>query len=235
MIDLNGKYALVTGGGRGIGKSIAIELAKNNASVCITGRNAETLKAAENELKQYSKNSFSMVCDVRSVEQQMSVFEKIKKCYGRLDICIPNAGEATLASATETSLENWKRDIDTNLTGLFITSTEALKMMKEQKNGNIIGIVSKAGTSAFLLRAAYCASKWGARGFLKCLAIEAKNYNVKVTSLCPASVATDFQKNNPAGMDWMMSAQEVAAAVIYILNLEDNAYIDELVLSTWMK
>jgi short-subunit dehydrogenase len=163
------------------------------------------------------------------------MFVEIKKRFGRLDLCVPNAGEATLACATETSLEQWNRDIETNLTGLYITSIEALKIMKKQNSGNIIAIVSKAGKSAFFLRAAYCASKWGALGFLKCLALEAKNYDVKVTALCPASVATDFQKDNPAGMDWMMPAETVAESVEYILSLDKNSYIDEIVLSTWKK
>ena len=92
---------------------------------------------------------------------------------------------------------------------------------------------SKAGKTAFLLRAAYCASKWGALGFLKCLALEGKSCGVKVTALCPASVATDFQKNNPAGREWMMSAEAVADAVEYLLSLEINAWVDELTISTW--
>jgi len=233
--DLTGKTALVTGGNRGIGRSIALGLASAGASVCITGRNQETLTATAETLQKLQPESFWQSCDVRNQKDQLLVFSKIKEKFGKLDICIPNAGEATLACATETSLDDWNRDIETNLSGLFITATEAMKMMKEQGRGNIIAIVSKAGTTAFFLRAAYCASKWGARGFLKSLALEGKNHNVKVTSLCPASVATDFQKNNPAGTNWMMSAEALQQAVLYLLALEDNAYIDELVISTWKK
>jgi len=235
ILDLAGKTALVTGGNRGIGKSIALRLARRGARVGVTGRNPETLTAAENELRALAPGSFALKCDVRSLEQQLEVFAAVRDRFGSLDICVPNAGEATLAAATETNLEQWRRDIDTNLTGFYITAVEAMKMMKERERGAIIGIVSKAGKTAFLLRAAYCASKWGALGFLKCLALEGKSCGVKVTAICPASVATDFQKNNPAGTDWMMSAEAVADAAEYVLSLEENAWIDELVVSVWKK
>lgn len=235
QIDLRGKVALVTGGNRGIGKSVALALAKSGATVCITGRNRDLLASAGSELQSVSTDSFWMESDVRDQQSQAKVFHEILKRHQRLDICVPNAGSATLATATRTALEQWREDIDTNLTGVYITATEALKIMSRQKSGNIIGIVSKAGTTAFLMRAAYCASKWGARGFLKCLALEAEKSNVKVTALCPASVATDFQKDNPMGTGWMMSPEAVADAVLYILSLETNAYVDEWLISTWLK
>lgn len=235
MIDLKGRIALVTGGNRGIGRSVALALARAGATVCITGRNAETLAAAAAELQQVSPDSFWMACDVRDPGQQTAVFHELLKRHLRLDICVANAGEATLATATRTTLDQWRRDIDTNLTGLFITASESLKIMMKQKSGYIIGLVSKAGTTSFVARAAYCASKWGARGFLKCLAMEAEKFNVKVTALCPASVATDFQKNNPMGTDWMMSPDTVADAVMHLLSMETNAYVDEWVISTWIK
>ncbi|MBA3052440.1 MAG: SDR family oxidoreductase [Candidatus Omnitrophota bacterium] len=227
------KRALVTGGNRGIGRAIALSLAKNGAAVCITGRNKKTLTSCLKELKRYNKDCMALPCDVRIEKEQKKVFGRIMDKYKKLDICIPNAGEATLASATQTSLEQWNHDIGINLTGVFITAKEAMKIMMKQKSGNIIGIVSKSGKGAAYLRAAYGASKWGALGFLKSLAIEGRNNNVKVSAICPGCVATDFQKGNPSGMEWMMSADAVAQAVQYILSLEDKAYVDELVLSTW--
>ncbi|MEA3506068.1 MAG: SDR family NAD(P)-dependent oxidoreductase [Elusimicrobiota bacterium] len=112
-----------------------------------------------------SPKSNGLRYDARSFDDQKAVFEKIKKDYGKLDIAIPNAGAAILAKTTDTTIKQWDRDIGTNFTGLWITATESMKIMKGQKGGNIIGIVSKAGKKAFLLRAAYCASKWGAPGF----------------------------------------------------------------------
>lgn len=231
-LNLKDKTALVTGGNRGIGKSIALALARAGAKVAICGRNEETLTATTETLNRETGGAFWKVVNVRSEEQQVDLFREIRERYGRLDICVPNAGEATLASTLETSLADWNRDIETNLTGVFITCREALKMMKAQMSGAIIPIISQAGTRAFLLRAAYCASKWGALGFTKCLALEAKEYNVRVTAVCPASVATDFQKDNPRGTDWMMHADDVAECVLYLLSLSERVEIDEIILRT---
>lgn len=234
-LNLTGRTALVTGGNRGIGKSIALVLARAGARVAICGRNEETLAATAELLNRETDGAFWQVVDVRSEDQQAALFREIRERYGRLDICVPNAGEATLATILETSLADWNRDIETNLTGVFITGREALKMMKDRMSGAIIPIISQAGTKAFLLRAAYCASKWGALGFTRCLALEAKQYNVRVTAVCPASVATDFQKNNPRGTDWMMEADDVAECVLYLLGLSDKVEIDEIILRTRKK
>lgn len=229
-LNLAGQCALVTGGNRGIGKSIALALARHGAKVAVCGRTAETLAATAAELNALTAGAVALPCDVRDEAQQLALFAALRERFGRLDICVPNAGEATLASAAETTLAQWQRDIDTNLTGTFLTCREALKMMMPQKSGCIIPVISQAGTMPFLLRAAYCASKWGALGFSKCLALEAKQYNVRVTALCPASVATDFQKNNPMGMEWMLAADDVAQAVLYVLGLSPRVDLDELVL-----
>jgi len=233
--DLIGKTALVTGGNRGIGKAIALALAEAGARVCICGRNAETLSATTDLLNQRTPGAFYNVTDVRSEEDQLALFRKIREQYDRLDICVPSAGEATLACVSETRLADWNRDIETNLTGLFMTCREALNMMKEHRSGVIIPIVSQAGTKAFLLRAAYCASKWGALGFSHCLALEAKNHGVRVVPICPASVATDFQKNNPHGTEWMMLPEDIAGCVLYVLGLSERVDIDEIVLKTRLK
>ena len=233
--DLDGTTALVTGGNRGIGKAIALELARAGAQVCVTGRKKRTLDATVKELNQYTPGAFGRAADVRSEADQRALFRDIKKVFGKLDICVPNAGEATLATVLDTTLKDWQRDIDTNLTGVFLTCREALKMMKSRRTGAIIPIISQAGKKPFRLRAAYCASKWGALGFTKSLALEAKDYNVRVTAVCPASVATDFQKDNPRGTDWMMEAADVAQCVLYLLALSEKVQIEEIVLKTRLK
>ena len=233
--DLTGRTALVTGGNRGIGKAIALALAGAGARVCISGRNERTLAETAELLNERTEGAFWTVADVRSEEEQIALFSEIKERFGQLDICVPNAGEATLADVADTSLDDWRRDVETNLTGVFITSREALRMMKEEGAGAIIPIISQAGKKPFRLRAAYCSSKWGALGFTNCLALEAKESGIRVTAVCPASVATDFQKDNPRGTDWMMDAEDVADCVLYILGLSDRVEIDEIVLRTRRK
>lgn len=231
--NLEGKTALVTGGNRGIGRAIATSLAQAGARVAICGRDKKTLKETTEILNDKYDGSFYRQVDVRSEKQQEELFEQIKTKFNSLDISVPNAGRATLATASETSLEDWNKDIETNLTGLFITSKLSLKMMKKQDSGYILPIVSKAGKKAFKLRASYCASKWGALGFSKSLAEEAEEDNVKVTAICPASVATDFQEGNPRGTDWMMEPEDVADCVMYLLNLSPGVKIEEILLENF--
>ena len=232
-LNLDGKTAVVTGGNRGIGKSIALELSRCGAKVAICGRDSETLGETAGELNQHTEGAFCRQVDVRSEEQQAEFFDEIKNKFGRLDICVPNAGRATLATATETTLEDWNLDIETNLTGLFITSKMALEMMKEFETGYILPVISKAGKRAFKLRASYCASKWGALGFTKTLAQEAADYNVRVTAICPASVATDFQAGNPRGTDWMMQPEDVAGCLAYLLSTPQRIKIEEILLENF--
>lgn len=232
-VDLTGKTALVTGGNRGIGKGIAIALSAAGARVVICGRDEETLAETCAALNGNTEGAFYKSVDVRSNSEQDKLFEEIKEKFGKLDICVPNAGRATLAAASETSLEDWNRDIETNLTGLFITAKNGLEMMKESESGYILPVISKAGKRAFKLRASYCASKWGALGFTKTLAQEAAGYNVKVTAVCPASVATDFQSGNPRGTDWMMESSDVADCVLYLLSLSHRVKIEEILLENF--
>ncbi|MEK8024323.1 MAG: SDR family NAD(P)-dependent oxidoreductase [Candidatus Hydrogenedentota bacterium] len=232
---MSGLTALVTGGNRGIGRATAERLAAEGAVVCVTGRNETTLADTAAALEKLSPGSWFRKHDVRDEPSTLALFDDIRDHRGSLDICIPNAGEATLANTTETTLADWQRDIDTNLTGTFLTARSALRMMKEKRSGWIIPIVSQAGKLPFELRAAYCASKWGALGFTKCLALEAKRHGVRVTAICPASVATDFQKDNPSGTDWMLSASDVADAVLYALTVSPKVELEEVTLRCWNK
>lgn len=226
---LEGQTALVTGGNRGIGRAVAVALAQAGAKVAITGRNPETLKKTAADLEKLTPGAWSKVCDVRSEKEQAAVFDEIRKRWNRLDICVPNAGVAVLAAASETTLEQWNTDIETNLTGTFLTAREALLLMRQTRTkGAILPIISQAGKLPFEKRASYCSSKWGALGFAKCLALEAKRDGVRVTAICPASVATDFQASNPAGTDWMLDAKDVAETVLFILRQPDRVEIEEI-------
>ncbi len=229
-VDLKGKAAVITGASRGIGREIALTLAKNGANIAVCARDEELLKTLVNEAEGFGVSAFYHVVDVRKREQQEEFFELIKERFGRIDICIPNAGRAALAKPGEITQEDWELDIDTNLTGLFITSQLAFNIMKPKKEGYIFPIISKAATKSFLLRPSYCAAKAGALAFTRSLSLEAKEFGIIVTSILPASVATDFQKGNPAGMDWMMLPSDVADMVLWLLSLSSRAAVDEIVL-----
>lgn len=236
---LEGKTAIVTGGNRGIGLAIARMMADAGARVAITGRNPITIAEAVKDLEARAPGAWGEACDVRSEAAQQAVFARARALWPRLDICVPNAGEATLASLTETKLDDWNRDIETNLTGTFLTIREALRWMKESApasaGGTILPVLSQAARVPFFLRAAYCASKWGALGLVECARLEAKNIGVRVTALLPASVATDFQSGNPMGTEWMMTAEDVADAARYALTVSGRVELPEVLVRCWNK
>lgn len=228
---LEGKTALVTGGNRGIGLAVARALAGAGARVGIAGRNAETLAARARELEALAPGAWGKTCDVRREDEQEALFAEARRRWGRLDICVPNAGEATLASLTQTTVADWTRDIETNLTGTFLTLRGAMRWMKETGGGGtILPILSQAARVPFELRAAYCSSKWGALGLVECARLEAKKLNIRITAILPASVATDFQGGNPMGTDWMMEPQDVAEAALYALSVSDRVELPEILL-----
>lgn len=239
---LEGRTAIVTGGNRGIGLAIARMMAGAGARVAITGRNPETIAAAVGELSARTPGAWGEVCDVRDEAAQEAFFARARREWPRLDVCVPNAGEATLASLTETKLEDWNRDIETNLTGCFLTIRAALRWMKDtgparsgEPTGFLLPVLSQAAKVPFFLRAAYCASKWGALGLVECARLEAKNLGVKVTALLPASVGTDFQSGNPMGTEWMMSAEDVADAARYALTVSQRVELPEVLIRCWNK
>ena len=228
--NLVNQTALVTGGNRGIGKAIAVALARAGARVGITGRNASTLAETAAELEALTPGAWWKVCDARSEEEQKAVFVEARRRFGKLDIAVPNAGEATLAKVTETALPDFRRDIETNLTGVFLTIRESMIWMKETGGGTILPILSQASKVPFTMRGAYCASKWGALGLVEVARLEGKEHGIRFTALLPASVATDFQAGNPHGTDWMLQADDVADAVLYALSVSDRVELPEILM-----
>lgn len=232
-IDLKGKNAVITGASRGIGREIALTLARHGANIAVCSRDEILLKSVVYEAKEAGVDAFYRTVDVRDRKQQEAFFQEVKDRFVGIDISVPNAGRAALAKPSEISQEDWELDINTNLTGLFITSQLSFQLMKERKGEKyIFPIISKAATTAFMMRPSYCASKWGALGFAKTLGIEAKEFDIRVTSILPASVATDFQKDNPYGTDWMLHAEDVADTILWLLSLSERVAIDEILLQT---
>lgn len=231
MRFLEGKNAIVTGGNRGIGFAVARALASAGARVGISGRNAETLRDRAAELDAITPGCWWRVCDVRHEPDQLGLFEEARIHFDRLDVVVPNAGEATLANLTGTELESWKRDIDTNLTGTFLTIRESMRWMKETGGGTIVPVLSQASKVAYETRAAYCASKAGALGMVECARLEGNTSGIRFTALLPASVATDFQKDNPLGAEWMLAADDIAHAVLFALSVSDRVELPEI----WMR
>jgi len=182
------RHALVTGGGSGVGRSIALALAETGIDVTICGRRAEALDAVSKE----NARIFGIAADVTDEQSMLSLYEKAEAARGPFDIVVANAGAAESAPAHKVSLDDWKATLDVNLTGAFLTVKPALSGMAKRKAGRIVFVASVAGLKGYAYVAPYVAAKHGVIGLMRALAAETAKSGVTVNAVCPGYVETDM-------------------------------------------
>lgn len=188
-MKLEGKIAIITGGGRGIGRVIARRFADEGAAVTVSGTNKEALDKVAQEIREQGGRALAIVADVADEAAVESLIAATLDEFGRLDILINNAGIAgPTAPVTQVSLEDWERTLAVNLTGAFLCAKHALPHLIRQQSGRIINITSIAGLRAYALRSPYSASKWAMIGLTETLAEEAGRYNITVNAIAPGPV-----------------------------------------------
>jgi NADP-dependent 3-hydroxy acid dehydrogenase YdfG len=220
MNNINGKIALITGGSKGIGKGVAIELLENGLHVAVTGRSEKSLSQLVDDLKgKYGEKIMGIVADVRSLKEQERAIHKIHEKWGSVDIVIANAGIGHFASIEDLTSEQWKDVIDINLTGVFNTVKSSLEdLIKNQ--GYLITIASLAGTNFFETGSAYNASKFGLVGFTQAVMLDLRKHGVKVTTIMPGSVATYFNDRIPGEKDnWKIQPEDIGKIVVDLLTM----------------
>lgn len=226
--DLNGKVALITGGGRGIGRAVALALAECGAKVAIASRTIEELQSVKAEIEKKGGECFITTADVSIVSQCYEMVEKVYQWYGKLDILVNSAGINIPKMAVEVTEEDWDKVISINLKGTFFCCQAAGKKMIPQRKGKIINITSQMSFVGFYKRAAYCASKGGVTQLTKVLAIEWAPYNINVNCVAPTFLYTPLTKPmfedkefyeevlNRIPMRRIGNPEDVTGAVIYL-------------------
>ncbi|MGO8989275.1 MAG: SDR family oxidoreductase [bacterium] len=197
MFDLNGKVAIVTGGGRGIGLKMAEGLAEVGATIVLCSRKVENCQKAAQDLAKLGVKTLAMACDVKSPASIQAVVDKTLERFGRLDILVNNSGVTWGGAVEEYSLEGWEKVMDTNMTGAFLFSQTAGRVMIRQKNGSIINIASVMGVIGIQEGAdaiAYSASKGALITFTKDLAAKWAKHNIRVNAIAPGWFPTDMTK-----------------------------------------
>ena len=225
------KVCVVTGGTRGIGRAIAKMLLTEGAQVAICGLRQENVDAAVLELSAETGGKVKgKVADVKNHEQVGELFQFVDAHFGGLDVLVNNAGVGVFRPVQELSLEEWRSTIDTNLSGAFYCSREALFRFVTKSSGYIVNINSLAGANAFAGGSAYNASKFGLTGFSEAMMQDVRSENVRVSYVMPGSVATAFGGHGEAGdgSNWKIWPEDVAEIVRMLLKMPVRTLISRV-------
>ncbi len=219
MNDINNKVAYITGGSKGIGLGIAQVLINNGMRVAITSRSLQSAKKAAESLSKDPSRILALASDVSSLESEIRSVESVISHFGQLDVLVANAGVGHLASIENLSAAQWKETMDTNLTGVFNSVKASINALKESK-GYIITIASLAGANFFANGSAYNASKFGLVGFSQAIMLDLRQYGIKVTTIMPGSVATNFNNHTVTEMDtWKIQPEDIGQIVADLLKM----------------
>jgi len=192
VIRLQGETALITGGGTGLGRAIALAFAREGANVAVAGRRPDPLLEVAHEIKEQGGKALAIVCDVtRAQDAGRAVAETIAG-FGRLSILVNNAGTLHVSTIETIPEEEWDRVMTVNVKGPFLMSRAALPELREAGGGTIVNIGSILGLIGAKDRAAYCTSKGGVTMLTKAMALDHAHENIRVNCICPAIVETDL-------------------------------------------
>ena len=190
-MKLKDKVTLITGGGRGIGKAVALAYAREGAKVAICARTASEIDQTVGEIRALQADCAGWRCDVSLEESVKQLIANVKQEFGRIDVVVNNAGVMTRpVPITELEVKKWDYTIAVNLRGSFLVAQAVMPIMMKQKSGAIINVSSVIGRGAYANFSAYATSKWGLEGFTQTLAAEVRSSNIRANSVDPGYVAT---------------------------------------------
>jgi NAD(P)-dependent dehydrogenase (short-subunit alcohol dehydrogenase family) len=192
--ELAGRIAVITGAGRGLGRAITIALARAGAIVVLTGRQADALEAASQQVRAAGGTARWYRCDVTSEGDVRELAASVRQLHGRVDILVNNAGVNVRKPVTEFTLAEWHSVLETNLTGAFLMCREIVPLMQGRGYGRILNLTSIMSHVALPGRSAYAASKAGLLGFTRALALELASEGITVNGISPGPVATEMNR-----------------------------------------
>lgn len=229
-MTINKEVAVVTGASRGIGKAIALKMAGKGYDVVIFGRDNTQLQIVCEELKKAGSNSIYFSGDAADESFVKSSIEQVLNKYGKIDHLINNAGIGIFKKFINSSLDDFKKQVDVNLYGVYNFTRAVINKMIEQRSGSIINIASLAGKNSFVGGTMYSATKHALLGFSRSLMLEVREYNIRVASICPGSVDTEFstgERITPHKKNILL-ADDVADTVLSVISMPVRALVSEI-------
>jgi 3-oxoacyl-[acyl-carrier protein] reductase len=230
MEQLTGKIALITGAGKGIGRSIALALASERVHVGLIARTEADLISVAEEVKATGVKVAFATADVSDMESVNAAVTTITKELGDIDILINNAGTGTFGKFLELEPEVWIKQVQVNLFGVYYVTRAVLPQMIERKTGDIVNISSTAGLKGSPVTSAYSASKFGVMGLSDSLMQEVRKHNIRVTALAPSTIVTDLaQRSNliNGNEDRLIHPEDFAELIVAQLKLNRRVFVKD--------
>ena len=236
-MKLEGKVAIVTGGGRGMGRAISLRFASEGARVVVASRTEKEITEVVSEIQSLGGEGIAVATDISNEGDVDELFAETLEEFNTIDILVNNGGVAFSRPLVETSLEEWKRVIDINLTGAFLCSKAALPVMIKKGFGKIINISSMSGKRGLPNATAYSASKFGMIGMTECLAKEVGPHNITVQVIDPGLADTTMgdtlsdkliEKAGLPGRETWMRPEDIAEIVLLLATLDNRVSVREV-------
>jgi len=227
-MDLKEASALVTGAGRGIGRAVALALAREGVAVAGVARTASDLDSLVGEIEAEGGRGMAFAGDLREPGVPEAAVEAVAERFGGLQVLVNNAGVGAHANVADTSDDAWERVIGTNLTSVFRLTRSAIPHLAH-RGGHVFMVSSLAGSNPIPGMAAYCASKAALDHFSACLMLEVRQRGIKVTTIAPGSVDTAFEGSPRTGdSSWMLAPEDIARTIVDLLKTRDGAHISRV-------
>jgi 3-oxoacyl-[acyl-carrier protein] reductase len=233
---LNHKVAIITGGGSGIGRGIALALAKERVNITVCGRRMASLQKTIDEIHNLNGKAIAVQADIKSpIAVERLVKETLNK-YGKIDILINNAGLSIRGETHQLKVEEWDQIIETNLRGAFLVTRKVIPHMRAQKSGHIINISSEAGIEYYQKSTAYGVSKHALNAFGELLQRENQELNIRVNTICPGMVITEMTEDSTGlNESKCLFPEDIADLVTWLLTRRSNIKIGTPILIQTMQ